>query len=118
MKILSMIFFIVLMGLMHLTQTTLSQCLEYLSPFNRSEAIVVNCPTVTTNNKRQAQPTSDNMFTVDFTCLISDETLCQKVKNVFITAGKFITATLNLKLPISVNATFLDICKSVIGCTA
>src|SRR5205823_2897776 len=70
----------------------------------------------TINKKRQAQPTSDNMFTVDFTCLISDKTLCQKVESVFVTAGKFITATLNLKLPISVNATFLDLCKSSREC--
>ena len=102
MKISSTISLIVLIGLASLIQTTLSQCLEYLSIFNRKETRTVDCPMVTINKKRQAQPTSDNMFTVDFTCLISDETLCQKVKNVFVTAGKFITATLNLKFRIIV----------------
>ncbi|RIA87227.1 hypothetical protein C1645_301519 [Glomus cerebriforme] len=39
-----------------------------------------------------------------------DKALCNKVKNVFIAAGQFITATLNLKSPITVDAQFFDFC--------
>jgi hypothetical protein len=56
------------------------------------------------------------MFTVDFHCSIGDSALCSKVKNVFISAGKYITATLNLKTPIKVNARFLDFCKEQGDC--
>src|SRR4051812_7158398 len=99
MKILSTISFIIiiLIGLICLTQTTLShKCIEFKKPIYRYKTQIVDCPMVTANDKRQA-PTPDNMFTVDFSCLINDQVLCGKVKNVFISAGKYITATLNLK---------------------
>ena len=94
MKILSTIIFIVLIGLVCLTPTTLSQkCLEHLGPLHLHETRMVDCPIVSSIDKRQ-QPTSDNLFFVDFHCLITDNILCGKINNVFITAGKFITATL------------------------
>ncbi|RGB43135.1 hypothetical protein C1646_782275 [Rhizophagus diaphanus] len=52
------------------------------------------------------------MFAVDFSCLIDDSVLCDKVEKVFVTAGKFITATLNLKAVISVDAQFLNFCTT------
>ena len=122
MKILSTISFIILIGLTYLTQTTLSQkqqksqkCIEFTRPIYRYKTVMVDCPMVTTNDKRQAPVTSDNMFTVDFNCLVDDTVLCNKVRNVFITAGKFITATLNLKSIIIVNATLANLCE-LYGC--
>src|SRR4051812_47065407 len=101
MKILSTISLIFLIGC--LIQTSLSQqCIEYSSPFNKNEIKMVDCPMATFNDKRQASPTptSDDLFKIDFQCLITNETLCNKVNNVFVTAGKFITATLNLNSPV------------------
>src|ERR1044072_7356966 len=116
MKILSTISLIVLIGLTCLTSIALSEkCLEYLSPLHH-ETKFVDCPMVLSNDKRQAQPTSDNMFIVNFCCTASDKVLCNKVENVFITAGKYITATLNLKSTITVNATLTNICEIVHGC--
>jgi hypothetical protein len=60
-------------------------------------------------NKRQ---TNDNMFVVKFSCSINNKALCDKVQNVFATAGKFITSTLNLKAAINVNAQLQDFCAT------
>src|ERR1051325_9304801 len=111
MKILSTTSFIVLVGLICLTQTTFSQkCVEYLNQLNGYEPKIVDCPMVVSSmNKRQAQPTPDNMFVVDFHCFDVDTALCNKVENAFAYAGRYVTATLNLKSPVSVNATFLDL---------
>jgi hypothetical protein len=104
------IFFIILIGLSGLTQTTLlEKCLDYVNPLNESKTIV-DCPIVSSNDKRQTQPTLDNMFIINFSCLIDDSVLCGKIERVFVTAGKFITATLNLKAVISVDAQFLNFC--------
>src|ERR1051325_5723982 len=116
MKNLSTISFIVLIGLVCLIQMTLSQCVEYVSPLDRIKTRRVDCPMVKLE-KRQAQPTQDNMFKIDFECLVPDKTLCIKVNEVFIAAGKFITTSLNLKQPITVTAKFLDLCAQL-GCSA
>jgi hypothetical protein len=102
---------------MCLTQTTLSlKCLEFTKPLYRYKTQTVDCPIVTANDKRQAPSSPDNMFVVDFICLINNVTLCDKVKNVFVTAGKFITATLNLKSVVSVKAEFVDFCANFNDC--
>ncbi|CAB4399069.1 unnamed protein product [Rhizophagus irregularis] len=118
MKILSKISFIFLIGLICLTQLTLSQkCLEYLRPVYRYETKVIDCPMVSTNDKRQSIPTSnDLMFIINFKCLTNDKITCGKVENVLITAGKFITATLNLKTAITVDAQFLNYCLTYGDC--
>jgi hypothetical protein len=123
MKFLSTISFIVLVELICLTQMTLSmQCLEYINPIYRHKTRFVDCPMVSSKDKRQVTPgnpepstpeptpASNEKFIVDFLCLIDDKTLCDKVDNVFITAGKFITETLNLKSQITVAAKFFDFC--------
>ncbi|GET00475.1 hypothetical protein GLOIN_2v1837721 [Rhizophagus clarus] len=116
MKILSTISFVILLELICLVQMTLTEkCLEYIAPFYRKTKIV-ECPMVASKDKRQTTTNSNNMITVDFHCLTDDKTLCNKVEQVFITAGKFITATLNLKTVISVNAQFLDFCKTYGEC--
>ncbi|RGB43137.1 hypothetical protein C1646_782277 [Rhizophagus diaphanus] len=71
---------------------------------------------VTANDKRQTPTSPDNMFVVDFDCSINNVTLCDKVKDVFITAGKFITATIDLKSAVSVKAQFVDFCASFNDC--
>ncbi|UZO16338.1 uncharacterized protein OCT59_007727 [Rhizophagus irregularis] len=107
-----LIYFIIIIGLSCLTPMSLSEkCLDYLSPLN-GETKIVDCPMVSSNDKRQTQPTLDNMFAVDFSCLIDDSVLCDKVEKVFVTAGKFITATLNLKAVVSVDAQFLNFCTT------
>src|SRR5256885_1674708 len=83
--------------------------LEYLTPLKRDKTKVVNCPMVTFHDKRQEQPKSDNMFKINFTCSIANKTLCDQVNEVFVSAGKFISATLNLKSVINVNAQFSDL---------
>src|SRR5256885_1016179 len=72
---------------------------------------------VTFHDKRQEQPKSDNMFKINFSCSITNKTLCDQVNEVFVSAGKFISATLNLKSVINVNAQFLDLCESTGECT-
>src|ERR1043165_4327937 len=114
MKILSTTF-IVLIGLIFLSQIliTLSQkCIDYFNPYNKYETKFVECPRVSSSlDKRQ---TTDNMFTIKFTCSITDTVLCDKARNVYITAGKYITATLNLNVPLFVNATMLDLGATII----
>src|ERR1051325_2889408 len=114
MKISSIIIFTVLIGLTCLTKTTLSQsCLEYLSPIgDLRKTKMVDCPMVSSIDMDKRQ-TPDNMFVIDFQCTDTDDVLCKKVSNVFDTAGKFITATINLKSPINVNAKFLDFCATL-----
>ncbi|CAI2171089.1 9732_t:CDS:2 [Funneliformis geosporum] len=113
MKNLSTTLFIILIGLC-LTHTVSSEkCIQYSNPLNQRENRVFDCLMASPSQKRQlpTPPTSDNMFNVQFNCLVDDKVLCGKVENVFVTAGKFITATLNLKSEISVNATFLNFCE-------
>uniref|UniRef100_A0A1D1Y5Y4 Uncharacterized protein PB7E8.01 n=1 Tax=Anthurium amnicola TaxID=1678845 RepID=A0A1D1Y5Y4_9ARAE len=87
------------------------QCMVYIKPY-RTETKIIKCPMVTTDESSlEKRQNSEDMFTVNFKCSISDNNLCNKVKNVFNSAGKYITATLNLKTPIKVNAQFLDFCK-------
>lgn len=81
MKILTIIFFIIL-TLLCLTRTTLSQ-----------------------------NPSPTNWFIITKFQCTSDKTKCDKVKNVINLAGKYITATLNFKLSIKIDAGFLDLCK-------
>src|SRR5437762_4556093 len=92
MKFLSTIPFVILIGLVCLIQTTMSQsCLEYLNPIYRFETKFVDCPMVSSKYKRdKRQETPTDMFTINFQCLIDNKTLCDKVNNVLITAGKFI----------------------------
>ncbi|PKY43779.1 hypothetical protein RhiirA4_541363 [Rhizophagus irregularis] len=119
MKILSTTLFVVVLELICLVQITVPEkCLEYISPFYQKTRMI-DCPMIhskDSKDKRQTSSKSDNMITVDFQCLIDDKQLCKKVEQVFITAGKFITATLNLKSIISVNAQFLDFCKTYGKC--
>src|SRR5581483_9294740 len=119
MKILSTILFVILIGSLCLVQTTLSQqCVEYLSPLDKSKFKIADCPMVAaspTKHKRQTQ--ADNMFIINLDCSISDTALCGKVNDTFNAAGKYITATLNLKNPIVVNATFLDFCQETGVCS-
>jgi len=56
------------------------------------------------------------MFAVSFTCLISDTTLCGKVRNAFNKAGTIISNNIVLTAPVTVNATFLDFCKTMGNC--
>ena len=104
-------FFIVLICL---TRITLSQtCVEHLSTLNGYETKIVDCPMVSsTSSILDKRQTSDNMFVVNFHCLITDSVLCKKAENVFNKAGRFITATLNLKSPVTVNAT-LSVIRSL-----
>ncbi|CAB4399102.1 unnamed protein product [Rhizophagus irregularis] len=81
MKISTIIFFIIL-TLLCLTRTTLSQ-----------------------------NPSPTNWFIITKFQCTSDKTKCDKVKNVINLAGKYITATLNFKLSIKIDAGFLDLCK-------
>ncbi|RIA87717.1 hypothetical protein C1645_877852 [Glomus cerebriforme] len=109
-------YFIILIGLTWLIQITISEkCLEYLSPIYRYKIKVVDCPIVSSNNKRQTIPT-DNMLTINFNCLIDDNILCNKVENVLVTAGKFITATLNLKSAVNLDAQFVNFCSTYGDC--
>lgn len=113
MKKLSTTLFIILIGLC-LTHTVSSEkCIQYFNPLNSKENRVFDCLMASPAQKRQlpTPPASDNMFNVQFNCLVNDKALCSKVENVFVTAGRFITATLNLKSVISVNATFLNFCE-------
>src|SRR5581483_484327 len=97
MKILSTILFVILIGSLCLVQTTLSQqCVEYLSPLDKSKFKIADCPMVKIDKRQAPSPVIPvNLFNVNFNCLINDNVLCSKVKNVFITAGKYITATLD-----------------------
>jgi len=106
--------FTALIGLIFLSQITLSQkCIDYFNSYNRYETKFVDCPMVSSSlDKRQ---TTDNMFTIEFTCSITDTVLCDKARNAYITAGKYVTATLNLNVPLVVNATMLDICAAQPG---
>jgi hypothetical protein len=101
--------------------TLSQQCIEYLNPLYRHKTRFVDCPMVSSKDKRQVSsgnpapsaPTPkapNDKFIVDFDCQIADKVLCNKVDNVFITAGKFITDTINLKAPVTVTAKFYDLC--------
>ncbi|GBB98211.1 hypothetical protein RclHR1_03170007 [Rhizophagus clarus] len=118
MKVLSSIPFIFLISIVCLTQLSISQkCLEYLRPIYRYETKVVDCPMVSINDKRQLIPESnDLMFIINFNCLINDKIMCNKVENVLITAGKFVSATLNLKTAITIDAQFLNFCLEYGDC--
>ncbi|GBB98208.1 hypothetical protein RclHR1_03170004 [Rhizophagus clarus] len=119
MKVLIKTSFTVLAVLIVLTRTTLSEkCVVYSEPVYRYKTQFIDCPMVKKNatlEKRQ-NTTPDDMFNVNFHCSINDNSLCNRVKNVFVSAGKYITATLNLKTQIQVNAQFLDFCKEQGDC--
>src|ERR1044072_1673737 len=106
MKILSTIYFIFLIELIYLTKTTLSSNLYHLNP-NRYESKVVDFPT--TESSLDKRESLNDMFSVNVHCSNINKTLCDKTKNVFAKAGKYITATLNLKTPIIVSANFSDL---------
>lgn len=56
---------------------------------------------------------SSNLFQVDFTCMVTDQSLCSKVDAAFTEAGQIITSSLTLSVPLIVNATFLDFCTNL-----
>ncbi|CAG8602977.1 7673_t:CDS:1 [Rhizophagus irregularis] len=117
MKTLTNISFIGLIISIILIQTTLSEkCVIYSQPIYRFKTQFIDCPMIKKNTNLEKRQNADDMFIVDFHCSIGDSALCSKVKNVFISAGKYITATLNLKTPIKVNAQFLDFCKEQGDC--
>ncbi|KAG9286285.1 hypothetical protein G9A89_014271 [Geosiphon pyriformis] len=99
----------------------IAQCYDH-DPLDMKHKTPVKCPMVTDSKsleKRQellSAANSTNMFQVLFTCGINNKNTCNKVKNAFLTAGKIITATLVLKSPIIVNATYMDFCKSMGDC--
>src|SRR5688572_31068157 len=103
MKISSTIYFIFLIELIYLTKTISS------SNLYRYESEVVDFPTIESSLDKRAS--SNDMFSVIFHCRNINKTLCDKTKNVFVKAGKYITATLDLKMPIVVNAQFIDYCQ-------
>jgi len=115
-KISSIIPFVIFVELICFTQTILTndlkhlknQCLEFTNPLNHYESRIVDCPTIESLDKRAP---SGDMFVVNFNCKVSDKELCDKVDNVFNTAGRFITATINLKTTINVDAQFVDLCQ-------
>ncbi|RHZ70607.1 hypothetical protein Glove_269g14 [Diversispora epigaea] len=59
---------------------------------------------------------SNNVFTVDFHCGISDANLCQKAHDVFKSAGNRIASVIKFNTPVKVNATFTDFCKEFNQC--
>src|SRR4051812_18332149 len=115
MKIASILFIVVVVLVELLCLTLSEQCIEYIRPLYRQKTKIIDCPTVSFKDKRET-PLASNKFTIDFNCLINDKTLCDKVENVFVIAGKFITATLDLKSVVSVKAQFLDFCATYGDC--
>ncbi|CAG8525302.1 5912_t:CDS:2 [Ambispora gerdemannii] len=102
--------------------TTNAQCYEH-NPLKISDKELVECPLVDDGDDEESlkkrQNTSSNstqMFQIKLTCGISDRAICAKVNTAFAAAGTIISATLNLKEPVTVNATFIDFCKSMGDC--
>ncbi|KAG9301726.1 hypothetical protein G9A89_002958 [Geosiphon pyriformis] len=95
----------------------IAQCFDYdsLGMKNRKQ---VYCPFVTDSKsslkKREESLTvanSTNMFEIILNCDINDNVKCKKVSNAFLIAGEIITATLLLKSPIIVSASYVDFCE-------
>ncbi|CAG8594545.1 4652_t:CDS:2 [Acaulospora morrowiae] len=86
-----------------------STCWDLVDPRRPKEFIKADCPTES-GNPPNLKRDNDDMFVVTFTCTVNDQTLCNKVKTAFTTAGKLITASIAFKTPVTVNATFTSFC--------
>ncbi|CAG8756598.1 13102_t:CDS:1, partial [Cetraspora pellucida] len=92
-------------------------CWDHPNPLKPSERKRAPCSlmTDTTNsiNLPYIKRDETDMFVVNFTCLVNNQTLCNRVKNAFATAGQIITAAIAFTTPVTVNATFTDFCSAL-----
>ncbi|CAG8759290.1 2854_t:CDS:2, partial [Dentiscutata erythropus] len=89
-------------------------CWDHLNPLKPSERKRVSCYSTTNTNSNDLSFTKrdeSDMFNVTFTCLVNNQTLCNKVKNAFDSAGQIIAAAIAFKTPVTVNATFTNFCS-------
>ncbi|CAG8439619.1 4520_t:CDS:1 [Funneliformis caledonium] len=56
-----------------------------------------------------------SMFDIKFNCLANDQVICDKVLKTYNKAGEIISSTLTLNTPITINATFGDLCGPTCG---
>ncbi|KAG0170083.1 hypothetical protein DFQ28_002514 [Apophysomyces sp. BC1034] len=66
---------------------------------------------------RGHKPTAENKIHIDFKCYASDAEECHKANATFIAAGELISAVLEFKTPIYVNATYLPFCEKLGECS-
>ncbi|CAG8515668.1 8516_t:CDS:2 [Acaulospora morrowiae] len=101
-----------------LSSNTLTQCYDHPDPLNRTHQIPIKCPIIkqSIDEHLLTSQNTTNMFVVNFTCGTDSTILCTKVKNAFETAGKIISSTLTLNVPINVNASFVDFCTTMGDC--
>lgn len=107
----------------HIPSTYSEQCLEPSLFDNRRQPI--NCPQVDESNLLSSGKTKafnleigdSSMFQISFNC---DEAktpeLCNKAKMAFENAATIVTNTFDLKEPVTVNATFAQLCGTFIAC--
>ncbi|RIB20983.1 hypothetical protein C2G38_2301848 [Gigaspora rosea] len=112
------IFFIVGFAIVCADNTPI--CWDHPNPLKPSERKRAPCYSTANTNSNDLSFTKrdeSDMFLVTFTCLANNQTLCDKVKNAFITAGQIITAAIAFKIPVTVNATFSDFCSLLNECS-
>ncbi|CAG8458424.1 3397_t:CDS:2 [Dentiscutata erythropus] len=112
------LFFIVGFAIVYADNTPI--CWDHPNPLKPSERKRAPCYSATNTNSNDLSLTKrddSDMFNVTFTCLANNQTLCNKVKNAFDTAGQIITAAIAFKIPVTVNATFTDFCSTLSQCS-
>ncbi|CAG8565597.1 10643_t:CDS:2, partial [Scutellospora calospora] len=92
-------------------------CYDRPNPFKPQYVVNSPCYMVTENSNSNSKRDNTDMFVVNFTCGVTDQVLCQKVKNAFISAGQILTEAIIFTQTVQVNATFIDICAAYGVCS-
>ncbi|CAI2172507.1 17454_t:CDS:1 [Funneliformis geosporum] len=98
-------------------QVSAARCWD-LPDFLSDAKILANCETKIINPKSLTGINLNqvaSMFDIKFTCLSNDQVLCDKVLNSYNKAGEIISSTWKLNTPITINATFGDLCGPTCG---
>ncbi|CAG8511202.1 10277_t:CDS:2 [Funneliformis caledonium] len=97
-------------------QTSSIKCFDHPNSLNFHQRISVNC-NFSTRSLKTKRKSSNDKFQINFTCGIDDKKLCDKVQKSFESAGQIIVATISLRNPITVDASFYDFCKTDNQCS-
>ncbi|CAI2174398.1 5467_t:CDS:2 [Funneliformis geosporum] len=97
-------------------QTSSIKCFDHPNPLNFHQKIPVNCEFATRSLKTKRKSSNDK-FQIKFTCGMDDKKLCDKVQKGFESAGQIITSTISIEIPITIDASFYDFCKTDNQCS-
>nr|CAG8572426.1 6264_t:CDS:2 [Entrophospora candida] len=104
-----------------------SQCYDVTNPFDNKLGIFSSCATVkddknsllldSTDVNNTSADDKSNMIKILFNCGDNnDPKHCEKAKLAFEEAATFITSTIDLQVPITLNASFFNICGVMVVC--